>query len=61
VAWLHFGVSLPSRDCFAHGLPAMASTWFEEWDEPEYVSAKCRDRDGYIVEAAWEPEHSSGG
>ena len=28
----------------------------EEWDEPAYVSVKCRDPDGYIVEAAWEPE-----
>jgi hypothetical protein len=27
----------------------------EEWDEPEYVSVKCRDPDGYIVEASWEP------
>ncbi len=28
----------------------------EELDEPDYVSVKCRDPDGYIVEAAWEPE-----
>ena len=28
---------------------------FEEWDEPEYVSVKCLDPDGYVVEAAWEP------
>jgi hypothetical protein len=28
----------------------------EEWDEPEYVSVKCRDPDGYIVEASWEPQ-----
>jgi hypothetical protein len=27
----------------------------EEHDEPDYVSVKCRDPDGYIVEAAWEP------
>jgi extradiol dioxygenase family protein len=27
----------------------------EEWDEPDYVSVKCRDPDGYIVEASWEP------
>ena len=26
----------------------------EEWDEPDYVSVKCRDPDGYVVEAAWE-------
>jgi catechol 2,3-dioxygenase-like lactoylglutathione lyase family enzyme len=27
----------------------------EEWDEPGYVSVKCRDPDGYVVEVAWEP------
>jgi catechol 2,3-dioxygenase-like lactoylglutathione lyase family enzyme len=24
------------------------------WDEPDYVSVKCRDPDGYVVEFAWE-------
>ena len=28
----------------------------EESDEPDYVSVKCRNPDGYIVEAAWERE-----
>jgi catechol 2,3-dioxygenase-like lactoylglutathione lyase family enzyme len=28
----------------------------EERGEPDYVSVKCRDPDGYIGEAAWEPE-----
>ena len=27
----------------------------EEFDEPEYVSVKCRDPDGYIIEASCEP------
>ena len=28
-----------------------------EWsDEPAYVSVKCRDPDGYLVEHAWEPD-----
>ncbi len=27
----------------------------EFWDEPEYVSVKCRDPDGYVIELAWEP------
>jgi hypothetical protein len=27
----------------------------EFWDEPDYVSVKVRDPDGYVVEAAWEP------
>jgi hypothetical protein len=22
---------------------------------PDYVSVKCRDPDGYVVETAWEP------
>jgi catechol 2,3-dioxygenase-like lactoylglutathione lyase family enzyme len=56
--WMHFGVSLPDRDAVlalrarfaADGLELL-----EEWDEPEYVSVKTRDPDGYIVEAFWEP------
>ena len=28
----------------------------EQWDEPDYVSVKCRDPDGHIVEASWEPD-----
>ena len=28
----------------------------EQWDEPGYVSVKCRDPDGYVVELAWEPD-----
>jgi catechol 2,3-dioxygenase-like lactoylglutathione lyase family enzyme len=27
---------------------------FEQWDEPDYVSVKCRDPDGHIVEFSWE-------
>ena len=26
----------------------------EQWDEPDYVSVKCKDPDGHIVEFAWE-------
>jgi catechol 2,3-dioxygenase-like lactoylglutathione lyase family enzyme len=56
--WMHFGVSLPDRaavlalrDRFA----ADGVELVEQWDEPDYVSVKCRDPDGYIVEASWEP------
>jgi catechol 2,3-dioxygenase-like lactoylglutathione lyase family enzyme len=28
----------------------------EEWEEPGYVSVKCRDPDGYVVEFASEPD-----
>jgi catechol 2,3-dioxygenase-like lactoylglutathione lyase family enzyme len=57
-AWMHFGVCLPDRDAvlaLRDRLAADGVQLVEEWDEPEYVSVKCRDPDGYIVEAAWEP------
>ena len=28
----------------------------EQWDEPDYVSVKCLDPDGYVIELAWEPD-----
>ena len=37
-------------DALGDGVPIV-----EEWDEPEYVSVNCRDPDGCVVEAAWEP------
>jgi catechol 2,3-dioxygenase-like lactoylglutathione lyase family enzyme len=57
--FLHFGVGLDRpedvralRDrLVAEGVPIV-----EEWEEPGYVSVKCRDPDGYVVEAAWEPK-----
>jgi catechol 2,3-dioxygenase-like lactoylglutathione lyase family enzyme len=56
--FLHFGVHMPSpeavhalRDRLVRDRVEIA----EEWEEPEYVSVKCRDPDGYVVEAAWEP------
>ena len=56
---MHFGVSLPDRDAVLAlretGWPRRASSFVEEWDEPEYVSIKCHDPDGYILEASWEP------
>jgi catechol 2,3-dioxygenase-like lactoylglutathione lyase family enzyme len=56
--FLHFGVRAGSpaevhalRDrLVADGVPVV-----EWYDEPEYVSLKCRDPDGYVVQAAWEP------
>ena len=58
-AWMHFGVALPDRDAvlaLRERLAADGVELVEEWDEPDYVSVKCRDPDGYIVEAAWEPQ-----
>jgi catechol 2,3-dioxygenase-like lactoylglutathione lyase family enzyme len=57
-AFLHFGVHLPSPEAvraFRDRLVADGVEVAEQWEEPEYVSVKCRDPDGYVVEAAWEP------
>jgi catechol 2,3-dioxygenase-like lactoylglutathione lyase family enzyme len=57
-AFLHFGVHLPSPDAvraLRDRLVADGVEIAEEWEEPEYVSVKCLDPDGYVVEAAWEP------
>jgi catechol 2,3-dioxygenase-like lactoylglutathione lyase family enzyme len=57
-AWMHFGVGLPDRDAvlaLRDRLAADGVELVEEWDEAGYVSVKCRDPDGYIVEASWEP------
>lgn len=57
-AFLHFGIELRSPDAvraFRERLVADGVTIVEEWDEPEYVSVKCLDPDGYVVEAGWEP------
>lgn len=59
-AFLHFGIHLPSPDAvhaFRNRLRADGVRIAEEWDEPEYVSVKFLDPDGYVVEAAWEPQH----
>ncbi len=56
--FLHFGIRLPDRDAvlaFRDRLVADGVPIVGEWDEPGYVSVKCRDPDGYVVEAAWEP------
>jgi catechol 2,3-dioxygenase-like lactoylglutathione lyase family enzyme len=58
-SWMHFGVSLPDREAvlaLRDRLAADGVEVVEQWDEPDYVSVKCRDPDGYIVEASWEPE-----
>ena len=57
-AFLHFGSALDSPEdvrtfrerLLADGVPIV------EWhDEEDYVSLKCRDPDGYVVQVAWEP------
>ena len=57
-AFLHFGVHMPSPDAVRElhaRLVADGVEIFEVSEEPEYVSVKCLDPDGYVVEAAWEP------
>jgi len=57
--WMHFGIGVPHRDAVFALRDRLSVDGIElvgESDEPEYVSVKCRDPDGYIVEAAWEPE-----
>ena len=56
-AFFHFGFELPdpqSVDGLRTRLVAGGVPLVEEWHEPHYVSVKCRDPDGYVIEAAWE-------
>ena len=59
-AFLHFGfrgaTSPEEVRAFRERLRRGGVAITEEWDEPDYVSVKCRDPDGYVVELAWEPE-----
>lgn len=56
--FLHFGAGLGSAEdvralrdrVVADGVEVVG--W---WDEPDYVSVKFRDPDGYVVEVSWEP------
>ena len=57
-AWMHFGVGLPDRAAVLALRDRLENDGVElvdVWDEPAYVSVKCRDPDGYIIEASWEP------
>jgi hypothetical protein len=45
---MHFGIGVPHRDAvlaLRDRLSADGIELVEEWDEPEYVSVKCRDPD----------------
>jgi catechol 2,3-dioxygenase-like lactoylglutathione lyase family enzyme len=57
--FLHFGTRLASVDevrAFRERPLADGVEIADWWDEPDYVSVKFRDPDGYVVEVAWEPE-----
>jgi catechol 2,3-dioxygenase-like lactoylglutathione lyase family enzyme len=57
-SFLHFGFrAAESPDevrAFRSRLEADAVEIVEFCDEPDYVSVKCRDPDGYVLEFAWE-------
>jgi catechol 2,3-dioxygenase-like lactoylglutathione lyase family enzyme len=57
--FFHFGRGEPSAAkvrAFRDRVEADGLEIVDWWDEPEYVSVKFRDPDGYVVEVSWEPE-----
>jgi catechol 2,3-dioxygenase-like lactoylglutathione lyase family enzyme len=58
--FLHFGFRAAGDPdevrAFRDRLRADGIPLVEESDEPDYVSVKCRDPDGYVIEFAWELE-----
>ena len=57
-SFLHFGIGLASAEevrTFRDRLVADGVEIVGEWEEPDYVSTKFRDPDGYVVEVSWEP------
>jgi catechol 2,3-dioxygenase-like lactoylglutathione lyase family enzyme len=58
-AFLHFGFRAAADPdevrAFRDRLVADGIEITEFWDEPTYVSVKCTDPDGYVIEFAWEP------
>jgi catechol 2,3-dioxygenase-like lactoylglutathione lyase family enzyme len=58
--FLHFGIHLPTADAVRAFRARLGTDGVEivgEWDEPDYVSVKFLDPDGYVIEAGWEPHH----
>jgi hypothetical protein len=56
--FLHFGKRLASPEAvrrMRHRLEHDGIPIVDWWDEPGYVSVKCADSDGYVVELSWEP------
>jgi catechol 2,3-dioxygenase-like lactoylglutathione lyase family enzyme len=53
----HFGLGLDDPEqvrAMARRLDRDGVDIVEQWDEPDYVSVKCKDPDGNIVEFSWE-------
>ena len=62
-AFLHFGfrAALDPEEvrAFHRRLAGDGIEIAEFWDEADYVSVKCKDPDGYVIEFSWEPEGST--
>ena len=58
--FLHFGfraaVDPDEVRAFRDRLAGEGIEIVEFSDEPDYVSVKCKDPDGYVIEFSWEPE-----
>jgi catechol 2,3-dioxygenase-like lactoylglutathione lyase family enzyme len=58
-AFLHFGFGTAETPndvrAFRDRLARDGVEIVEFDDEPDYVSVKCRDPDGYVVQFSWEP------
>ena len=58
-SFLHFGFTSAASPeevrAFRDRLAGDGIEIAEFADEPDYVSVKCRDPDGYVIELAWEP------
>jgi catechol 2,3-dioxygenase-like lactoylglutathione lyase family enzyme len=59
-AFLHFGFAAAETPeevrTFRERLAADGVEIAEFADEPDYVSVKCRDPDGYVIQFSWEPD-----
>jgi catechol 2,3-dioxygenase-like lactoylglutathione lyase family enzyme len=58
-AFLHFGKGLRTPEEVLRLAERLAVDGVEiagRWEEPDYVSVKFRDPDGYVVEVSWEPD-----
>jgi catechol 2,3-dioxygenase-like lactoylglutathione lyase family enzyme len=58
-SFLHFGFGSAETPAEVHAfrdrLDAEGVEIVEFAEEPDYVSVKCRDPDGYVIQFSWEP------
>ena len=55
--FFHFGRGAPSPEevrAFRDTVEADGLEIVDWWDEPDYVSVKFRDPDGYVIEVGWD-------